>query len=542
MRNRKKKWIIWISILYISAMLRLPGADWDNGFAVHPDERYLLDLSRKITAYGDPCSIDPQYPYGHFPLYLIGILFPSSTGIDPLYPARLLSGLMGVLLVAVTGASGLAAGEEGVGWIAAIMVGFAPLLVQSARFYTVDSIATTAATIAILAAIRKRWRFAGIAGAIAIASKMSLIWVWPVLMISVLWSDESFSDAKTPVLLHFRIISVLVGWGILTYVLASPWMIFNPLQCWSGPILQGQLVTGRIDYPYTLQYNGTLPYFYPIKQMALWGLGPVVTLVGAATFVAGLAQWRSRDHVQRIILLWVACYGAVMMGLSVKFSRYSLPLYPWIAILAAQGVTRSNLSHSHRFRVISHVLLCLFPTVVMGMAQASIYQTPHPWVTASQWLTNTLEPGDKIAYEAWDHPLPLLDIPNPYVMTALPVYDDESSEKAQVLSANLESADVIVIASRRGIGALSHNSERFVETLAWYKVLFSERDALIFTRCPRFGPLAFTDDVFRDNGLPEIQPLKERCNTPFVLRLPQLDESFRVYDTPTTILLLKTEE
>ncbi|TFG68352.1 MAG: hypothetical protein E4H27_08050, partial [Anaerolineales bacterium] len=252
MTKRKKRWIMWIAILLLSAIMRFPGSDWDGGFALHPDERYLLDLSSKITVYGDPCSIDPQYSSGHVPLNVVRLLFPPSNGVDALYPARLLSGIIGVLLVAITGASGQALGKEITGWFSALAIVFAPLLVQNARFYTVDTMATTAATLAVLAVLHKRWGIAGISGAVAIASKISLIWVWPVLVLSVFWRGGSTSAVKTKFPTSLRTLFVLAGWGGLTYVVTSPWMLINPSQCWLGPMIQWQVVTGRIIYPYTL--------------------------------------------------------------------------------------------------------------------------------------------------------------------------------------------------------------------------------------------------------------------------------------------------
>ncbi len=543
MLNRKTRWIVWVAILLLSTVMRLPGSNWDSGFALHPDERYLIDMSSKMKVYGDPCSIDPHYPYGHLPLNMVLLLFPPANGVDALYPARLLSGIIGVLLVAVTGASGKKLGQDRVGWFSTLAIVFAPLLVQSARFYTVDTMATTAATLAVLAVLHKRWAIAGISGAVAIASKISLIWVWPVLILAVFLHGGSTSPKRTtfPGYHYLRSLSVMVVWGAVTYVVASPWMLLNPLQCWAGPMVQWQMATGSVVYPYTLQYVGTLPYIYPLKQMAFWGLGPVLTLIGVGTASVNLAYWRKTDRVQRIVLVWVVWYAVVMAGLFVKFPRYYLPLYPWLSILAGQGIMRLLASRSHRALGLLGMLLCLLPTVVMGFAQASIYGRTHPWVQASEWLTHTLNPGDTVAYEAWDYPLPLLDVPNPYTMVELPIYDDESREKAAELARIIDSADVIVIASRRGIGALSQNGERFADTLLWYKRLLLEREALVFTQCPQFGPISFSDDVLFNNNFPEIDTLIERCHTRFVLRLPQLDESFRVYDAPIVILLFQTQ-
>ncbi len=98
---------------------------------------------------------------------------------------------------------------------------------------------------------------------------------------------------------------------------------------------------------------------------------------------------------------------------------------------------------------------------------------------------------------------------------------------------------MIVLASSRGYGALARQPERYAETLAWYREILEEREVVAFGRCPRLGPVALADDPLADAGLPGVLPLTARCEAPYVLRLPHLDESFRVYDAPTVLLLLK---
>ena len=39
--------------------------------------------------------------------------------------------------------------------------------------------------------------------------------------------------------------------------------------------------------------------------------------------------------------------------------------------------------------------------------------------------------------------------------------------------------------------------------------------------------------------MPVSQSLAERCGTPWALRLPRLDESFRVYDAPLVVIAVK---
>lgn len=542
MAKRQYHWLLWLIILLISTLIFLPGADWDNGFALHPDERYLIDISRDTTVFGNPCKIDAVYPYGHLPLLLLQLFFPQYSGRDPLFAARLLNGLFCVLLVAITGTIGTVIVDKYAGWGAACAICFAPLIVQNAHFFTVDILASTAATLAILAAIKTKWRICGIAGAAAVACKISLIWLWPVIIVFFIYRQKILMSNIGLQHIIMNVITDLAGWGAVFYLFISPWTMMD-FACWSGPLLQAGIVSGQIEVPYTLQYAGTIPYLYPIVQMAIWGLGPFCTLAGIVALVGSIVNWRRLQFKEKVSLVWVVGYGVVQGGLYVKFPRYMLPLYPFIAIYANKGVKSLFPSRSQsKFRLLN-TFICLFPTIICGIAQAFLYQTPHPWIQASHWIAENVQKTSTIAVEEWEHPLPLLvqnqdGFPD---ITLLPVYAAETPEKFDRLRQTTDKADVIIIASRRGYGALSRNPFRYTSTIYWYKQIFSTRESIVFTKCPQIGGISFSDDALGDSGLPDLIPFVQQCKTDITLRLPRLDESFRVYDSPMVVILKRSE-
>jgi hypothetical protein len=139
-------------------------------------------------------------------------------------------------------------------------------------------------------------------------------------------------------------------------------------------------------------------------------------------------------------------------------------------------------------------------------------------------------------------PLPEGD-PERYPHRHLPVFPAlgavHSAAELSQLHAALQEADVIVLASRRGYGAAAR--QPWPQLQAWYRRLMVARKAHSFARCPRIGPLAITDDPLADAGLPVPSSLAARCGTPYALRLPRLDESFRVYDAPMVWVLGKVD-
>jgi len=307
--------------------------------------------------------------------------------------------------------------------------------------------------------------------------------------------------------------------------------------------MQAMMAAGRFDFPYTRQYVGTWPFLYPLEQMALWGLGPATTVLGLAGVGWALWRWRRGSFALRLACVWTLVYFLMTAGLYVKFPRYLLPLYPvwaaWAALVCVKVIAAPLVR-----RVL--VFFALASTALLGWAQVSIYGAPHPWIAASQWMYAHVPAGATVAVEAWEHALP---VPLPerdsgrYMVLTAPVYDEETASKAEVKDAYLaeiaQNADVIVLASQRGYGALARQPERYALALAWYEELLREREIVVFGRCPRIGPLSITGDPLADAGFVSPLSLAERCGTPYALRLPRLDESFRVYDAPSVVLLSK---
>ena len=529
--------LLWIALLLLATALRLPHPDWDAGCAAHPDERFLLGVAQETPLWGNPCAVAPDFAYGHLSVYVARLLVLVAPDADPLYAARLLSGLVGVLLVVVTGAWGKALSGERAGLLAAALLAVAPFPIQEARFYTVDPLGALCATLAVLLAMRRRWKGAGALAGLAVACKASLGWVGIPLAVAALAPDGRRWKPR------LRDAAMLGGCALLAFALTSPWSLLRPVSSWRGPLIQARMVAGQFDFPYIRQYAGTTPYLYPLAQLALWGLGPVVTLAGLLGLALALCRWRRLTFPLRVAAIWTGGYFLATAGLYVKFPRYLLPIYPaWIG-WAVWAVARKRRGNPPWFPHFASGFLFL-STAALGLAQAALYTQPHPWEAASRWIYRNVPPRSAIAMEHWDNALPVPLPENPvltYHQYRLAVFDQDTPDKQLQLDYALQEIECIALASRRGYGALSRLPARYAETLTWYHTLLAERDTLVFTRCPRLGPLALSDDPLADAGLPVPMTLAERCGTPYALRLPRLDESFRVYDAPLVLLSLKRE-
>ncbi|MBN1262255.1 MAG: glycosyltransferase family 39 protein [Anaerolineae bacterium] len=552
--TKRRKWIAWCLLLLLASALRLPAPAWDGGIAAHPDERFLVGVAEATPLWGDPNAVSPDFPYGHLPVYVLRLLIIAAPGRDALFAARLLSGLIGVLWVVVTGVLGACLLGESGGLVSAALIAVAPFPLQQARFYTVDPLGTVLISLAVVAVLRRRWLGAGVLLGLAVACKASLAWGGGALLFAV-WEHHrtrsrvrflKSSPLRSEVWTVIRdVCNVLAGAGG-AFVLASPWAVLRPAVAWRAVLIQAGMASGRYDFPYTRQYAGTLPFVYPLTQLALWGIGPIALLLAGAGLGWVWLRWRRGTFRKRVVWIWTVSFFLATAGWFVKFPRYLLPVYPALAAWAVWGLTGVNrLWRFSRFRrMLGYGLAALLvvSTGTLGCAQLSIYGAPHPWVQASRWIYGTLLPGEQIAIEHWDHalPAPLPDLPeHRFEVMTLPVLDEASAAQREALEEAAAMADLIIVASRRGYGALARSPDKYSETLAWYAHLFASRHPVMFQRCPRVGPVAITDDPLADAGLDSGTSLAVRCGARYAVRFPRLDESFRVYDAPLVVLFPK---
>ena len=543
-RARLRFLVGMVGLLLMAAALRLSGVAWDGGIGAHPDERYLVGVSEAMSwpSYLDPFTVDPAFPYGHLPLYLFLLL----GGADRLMAARLLTGLLDMGTVALAAAlarllrgceAGPAMGRRAA-LLAALFLALMPLHVQQAHFATADVPLAFFSTGALLFAARAAVRnpaqrgatiwLAGIWAGLALGSKAGAA----LLMIPLVVSGALVAQGRRA---EFRRAIGTLGATLATFALTNLFAVLEFSRFLSNVAAQAALARGAVLVPYTLQYRGTLPYLYPIAQQLVWGMGPVLGLLGFGGLVRAIsraARGQPRP-AEWVVLAWALPFFAFTGGLYARFPRYLLPLTPVLATYAAQMVP----GRKHKLHLCSFVVLFL-PTALLSVALVISYGRPHPWVAASEWIRAHLPPNSVIAVEEWDHPLPL-DAEG-YILRTLPVFDPEGEEKEQTMAAVLREADAMVVASRRGYGALARWPDRFPMTLAHYRALFAGERGFTAAGCwgrwPSLAGLSLADDPFGAAGVPLPHP---DCRPDGIwLRLPRLDESFVVYDHPEVVVFV----
>lgn len=535
----------FIAILLVAAALRLSGVAWDGGIGAHPDERYLVGVAEEMARRPErnPFPVDAFFPYGHVPLYL---LLPLG-GADRLMAARLLTGLLDVGTVALTAALArtlMAAGGRGRrrsrgALMAALFLAVMPLHVQEAHFATADVPLAFCSIGALLFAARSvAWGqrrgaaeclLAGIWAGLAMGNKAgAALLVIPVALVGMLGAGNRRG--------RIRRVAGALGVALATFAITNPFAVLEFPRFLTNVTAQAALARGAALVPYTLQYRGTPPYLYPIVQQLVWGMGPVLGLLGFGGLgwtVARAARGRL-SPAEWVVLAWALPFFAFTGGLYVKFPRYLLPLTPLLAGYAAQWMAAMGGKPATRLLLI----LAVLPAALLSLALVNSYGQPHPWVAASEWIQAYLPPGSVIAVEEWDHPLPL--DAGGYTLRVLPVFEPEGEEKEREMASVLAGADAVVVASRRGYGALARWPDRFPITLSHYRALFAGERGFVAVGCwrrwPSLAGLSLADDPFGAADLPLPHPACRPAGAWF--RLPRLDESFVVYDHPEVVVFV----
>ncbi len=134
------------------------------------------------------------------------------------------------------------------------------------------------------------------------------------------------------------LVAVALGVAVVVFAVTSPFAILD-WENFSRAVLveQGAMVRGQADFPFTRQYRGTLPYIYHIEQLVRWGLGwplGLLAFVSLGWVFIKLFIGKARDG-EILILSWIVPYFGITGLFLAKFMRYSVPITPFLMVLAA---------------------------------------------------------------------------------------------------------------------------------------------------------------------------------------------------------------
>ncbi len=348
----------------------------------------------------------------------------------------------------------------------------------------------------------------------------------------------------------FTVLTMALAFGV-----TSPFALVDPVPFFEAAITQAGMASGSLDWTFTRQYAGTWPLIYHIGQQARWALGLPMILACYAGLIGtvGLAI-NTKRRKYMIVSVWAASFLLLVGTQFVKFPRYMLPVTPTLLAVSPGLFFAIKDRLSNRVRkiiTVAAVLLIIVPSTGYAAAFVKMYEEPHPWIRASEWIYKEILPGSHLVLEYRDDALPLdlyqengelIIREAAYRCEQIDLYAEPDDEaKIRSIASVAAEADTIIIASNRLYGTIMRNKDRYPYTAGYYSALFGGELGYTlensFSRYPNIFDVSLIDDPVQQAGLA----------TPPGLTFPGgvfpgfADESFTVYDHPL-VLIFKNEK
>ena len=590
--NYKHK-LIFLFIFFLAAAFRLTGINWDQGFHLHPDERAIvlavtpLHLPTSWSQFLSAQSpLNPHFfAYGSFPMYLLKFTGFLMSYVNPLFSQYDLINLLGRFLSAsfdlgtlfILFLLGRRIVNTRVGLLAAFFYAVSVLPIQLSHFYAVDTQLTFFLILTLYLLIRfyekasflKAMAIGACIG-FAFATKISATVILVSVVITLI-ADFGLLIIKHPLhpshwLKHipkflFSLIKdlfIMFIVGIAMYAILEPYAFIDFTNFWQQTLAQSAMTKNAFIFPYTLQYVTITPYFYELKNIFLWGLGPILATIcflGViyGTYMAIMKHRKQEKWAQDFILLaFFWAYFLTVGSFAIGFMRYMLPLYPLFCLFGAmyvfatlndvQRLFRRNSARAitstfgmemikSRWSFVICYLLFVIVLLVWPVSFMHIYSQPNMRVEATNYINQMIPEGETLAVEHWDDELPLASASN-YRVQTLPLYDPDTPEKWTSVDQQLKESDYLIIASNRLYVPLHKlaNCQKYAPphcypiTDQYYQNLFAGK------------PVA-PGVTFKEIKEFVIYPTIPFLNIP--INDQGADESFTVYDHPKVMIFKK---
>lgn len=437
--------LILAAVLVAGAVLRFIGIGWDRNTHLHPDERFLttvetsLQVPGSIAAYFDTAnsSFNPHntghtfFVYGTLPIFTVRILgeWLDQLGYDQIHiVGRAVSASFDVASLLLLYLIGARLYSRRVGLAAAGLAAFAPLLIQHAHFFVVDSFANTFVLLAIYLALRvvdhgllRDYALFGLAAGMAAASKISAGPVAGVLLLAVIvrlrrgqaggkvvadptaeaadFGNRLWQEAAAVALA--ALVSLVTFRVLQPYAFQSFSLLPNPL--WLENLRSVAVQTsGRADFPPAVQWADRTRVWFSFKNLVLYGMGWPLGLTAWAGWAWALYRSIRGEWPRHLIpVVWTGLYFLWQGSGFTMAMRYQLPVYPTLILLGAwafwrawdrtRGLRLANRVPARWLVGAAGAAVALY-SLTYGTALALNYVRPFTRYEASAWIYRNI-PG-----------------------------------------------------------------------------------------------------------------------------------------------------
>ncbi|MCA9382847.1 glycosyltransferase family 39 protein [Candidatus Dojkabacteria bacterium] len=553
-------------IILIGSFVRFYNLAWDEGWFFHPDERNIasavLNLDPEVGDY------NPDFfAYGTLPIYLTRV-FSGNDFPQAILVGRTMSAFFSTLLIPLTYLITKKAliiidkkkkNQSGLALFAAVLVAFAPGMIQFAHFATYEIFLTFEYMLAIFFAFRvaekgrlRDYIFLGLALAFANATKVVSLSLVPILFVAhfiyVLTTYyKTRSDIKkslVKLLLNYRFYLALLICAVFSIAL-FPYLVldyeaFQGSMNYEGPVARGELLVF-----YTQQFKETIPFVYQVVKVFPYILGWPVTILGLFSAIYFLLRgikdvaltlvFRNKkkniNYAALILSTAAILYGGFHFTLYVKWTRYMIPLVPMFIILSVLMLKDLYKIRKIRAVIMPTLVVITIIMVVQGLNFFTIYTKPDPRVAAADWASQNIVTDAQILAEIydlgitpWNGKFPVQNI------TLYNFYDLDTPGTTltlEELREILADTDYIVVTSNRIYPTKLRLIEQNPIAGQFYAQLFD--GTLGYKQIAEFDRDTVLEDLFSGDEFNGIE-------------LPatfQYDESFKVFDQPTILVFAK---
>lgn len=329
-----------VLVLMVAAALRIWGLRWGlpnavHDYSYHPDEFLIATAAFGSIYVGH--SLDPRiYTYPSLFIYLsavaIGAAFAygAAPALANVYlAARVVSVVVSVAAVGATWWAGGVLFGPTAGMLAAVALAVAPMHAQHSHFATVDAPCTLFVALALgfagLALTRGTWRdyvLAGATSGLAAGTKYNAGLVIFAPVAAFLLRDGAGARRA-----HVSRLAACLGCAVVAFVVSTPGSVLWPSEFLAGLLYEARhAATGH-----GLVFVGTGSGFAHHLTSSLWyGLGPGLTVLFVLSVLWAVYV---RDRRALVLMSFLIPYYVLISLAQVRFARYTLPMFPAVALL-----------------------------------------------------------------------------------------------------------------------------------------------------------------------------------------------------------------
>jgi len=429
---KTQHWVL-AGILAVALLLRVWGIGFGLPFVYHYDEHFYINTALNLGAgvlnnppYA-PTGLSNIYFAEYAGYYVLGKalgIFTSPQAFEMAYRTdptafyilgRLTTALLGTITVWAVFIAGKNTFGTKTGLLAAGFLATSFLHVRDSHYAVPDIAMSCFVVLAVgLAAVslrtgKRRYIYASaVIGGFAVATKWT---AFPVIA-SVCWASTIGGDQRLKGVVK-RLLTpevLLVGTlFILGFSMGSPQILLRPEPYLSEAL--GQYGAGKAGGFEIWQVDTVSGWVFYVKTL-LHGVGGVMLGLAIVGVLNRLASPAGKSTAMVLVLSFPVLYYALMGSTQHYFARYALPLVPFVALFAAEGVGSIFSWVSKRKRLSLALLTAMgVVAVIQPIAQSVksgvLLTREDTRTTAKRWIEANIPDGARIAVDWPVHTPPL---------------------------------------------------------------------------------------------------------------------------------------